>query len=73
MSMSISGGIRPAPGHDSGKTRAVRCHLTGRISTKDCECYAGLYFNSISVFFGRSPGNFLTLELNTVCIFAGEK
>lgn len=41
MNMSISGRIRPVPRHDSDKTRAVTCNLIGRISAKDCECYAG--------------------------------
>lgn len=73
MNMHISGRIRPVPRHDNGDTRAVRSHLTGRIPTKDCECSAGFYFNSISVFFGRSLGNFLTLKLNTACVFTAEK
>lgn len=73
MNTSIGDRIRPVPRHDSGKTRAVRCRLTGWISTKDWECCAGFYFNSVSVFFGRSLGNFLILKLNTACIFAAAK
>lgn len=71
--MSISGRIRPVPRLNSNKTRAVRCHLTGRTATKDCECCAGFYFNSIFLFFGRSLGSFQTLKSNTMCIFTAEK